>query len=776
MRKLLAGASFVSPLFVRSRTSTRHRLTRLCVVAATALGLLSFGGTLPAYSATTPPDTMTLTESDGVTTTDYPVQFARPFVQGEIPNFPTVYINGQSVPTQADVKLRWPDGSVKHAILSFLVPTFQANSTITLTFGNKTESNNTPLTAAQMEDPGYDFDAQIILMNSGTNKSVSALNMLQNGYFKYWVSGPIATTIILADHSAARRYDRGFDTYRPFRPIFEATFWPQIGKVKIRYIGEVANTQAYEDFTVTGLHLNAGHSVRKLVYAMPSAKLPFTMYASTRWTKTGWIHGAPSQVAMNPNLAYLEATGLVPSFDTSLKPSAEALANYGAEWTDPNAWSGTAPHTDIGDPGLWVGALDMSTPGGRYEIGLYPTWTVVWLYSGDINLQNEMFGQADLAGSWPMHFREGNSTKYFDREKTVPGIGKPISIRARPSLFTWPGYLMDPNYATPADAITPVGPYADGNSLPLAGGWVPDGAHQPDPYSIPYLVSGDYYYLEELQFWASYDSLKYDPTATRGPDGSYGGIFDEVRGDAWVFRNRVRTAVLSPDGSPEQSLFSALSNEAIAMWEGVHGVAGTPNFNTTLWTWGATSGRDWDYYGMNRVVSPLHFWINGCDQCVSEATYEMNASKVLYAYPTWQHSYLALSLKHAQELGFATHPLATWLSVFHLGQMNDAGYNPWLVGMYMTPSNVQPGGGWFATWSAVKSVYLPAYQSLTTWPDDATVDYTDHPYDLVVRAGLATITDQPNGPQTWTKINNMIGSTLLSNLNDDPKWGIVPRQ
>lgn len=754
--------------------SARRGFARLCASVVILLSLCSVGGAIAAHGATpNPANTATVTETDGVTTTNYPVQIARPFVKGEIPNFPTVFIDGQAVPTQADVKVRWPDGSVKHAVLSFLIPSFQANSTVTLTFGNQSSANNVPLTPAQMLDPSFDFDAQITVSNGGQQQTASARQMLQDRNFTYWTSGPIATTIILADHSANRAYDLGSDSYRPFRPIFHATFWPQIHKVKVRYIGEVANTEAYEDFTVDGLSLTAGNSSPQAVYSLPSAKLPFTMYASTRWTRTAWVGGAPSQMAMNPNLTYLESTGMVPSFDLSLRPSATALAQYGSEWTDPNAWNGTAPHSDVGDPGLWTNALDMSVGGGRYEIGLYPTWVVIWLYTGDINLQNEMFGQADLASSWPMHFREGNPAKFFDRAKTVPGIGKPISIRARPSLFTWPGYLMA-GYATPDDQITPVGTYADGSSAPLAGGWLPDGAHQPDPYSIPYMVSGDYWYLEELQFWTSFDSLKYDPTATRGSDGSYGGIFDEVRGDAWVFRNRVRAAVLSPDGTPEQQLFTDLTHEAVAIWEGVHGVTGTPYENTDLWVWGRDVGRNWTYFQMNGAISPLHFWSIGCDQCVQD--YEMDSSVVKSAYSTWTHNYLALAFKNAQEMGFETYPLLSWLSLFQLGQMNDPGYNPWLIGIYMTPSNKLPDGQWFQTWADVKAAFLPQYQTLTAWPDDATVTYTDHPYDLIARAALATMTDQPGGSQAWSNINQMIGPDLLSNLNDDPKWGIVPNQ
>jgi len=77
----------------------------------------------PVSDAQTPAEnSLTISESAVVTTSNYPVQIGRPFVQAEIKNFPQVLIDGQAVPTQSDVKERWPDGSVKHAILAFLIP------------------------------------------------------------------------------------------------------------------------------------------------------------------------------------------------------------------------------------------------------------------------------------------------------------------------------------------------------------------------------------------------------------------------------------------------------------------------------------------------------------------------------------------------------------------------------------------------------------------------------------------------------------------------------
>ena len=144
-----------------------------------------------------------ITEMASVSSSNYPVQIGRPFLQGEIANYPQVLVNGTAVTTQADVKQRYADGSVKHAILSFLIPVLPARSTVIVTFQNQSSGTNTPLTTAQMQDPIYNFDAQMQLAApncaSCPLKTASARAMLTAGACTYWTSGPVATTVITAD-------------------------------------------------------------------------------------------------------------------------------------------------------------------------------------------------------------------------------------------------------------------------------------------------------------------------------------------------------------------------------------------------------------------------------------------------------------------------------------------------------------------------------------------------------------------------------------------------
>lgn len=194
--------------------------------------------TLVQQVSAAPANTMTITNKSGSAQSNYPLQFARPFMQGEITNYPQVLVNGVAVTTQADVKQRYSDGSVKHAVISLIVPSIPASGSLTLTFQNQTSGNNTPLTKTEMLGSNFNFDATInATFANGTAGSASARAMLsaatdctsdpQTSPTKLcttWTSGPIASTVILADNSSARLYDFGSDSYRAVIPHFKPPF------------------------------------------------------------------------------------------------------------------------------------------------------------------------------------------------------------------------------------------------------------------------------------------------------------------------------------------------------------------------------------------------------------------------------------------------------------------------------------------------------------------------------------------------------------------------
>jgi hypothetical protein len=72
-----------------------------------------------------------------------------------------------------------------------------------------------------------------------------------------------------------------------------------------------------------------------------------------------------------------------------------------------------------------------------------------------------------------------------------------------------------------------------------------DVAHEPDLCYVPFLLTGDPYYLEELQFAATYNVLASNPQSR----GSY-CIGFAVRAHAWALRTLAHCARITPDDAP----------------------------------------------------------------------------------------------------------------------------------------------------------------------------------------------------------------------------------
>jgi hypothetical protein len=147
-----------------------------------------------------------------------------------------------------------------------------------------------------------------------------------------------------------------------------------------------------------------------------------------------------------------------------------------------------------------------------------------------------------------------------------------------------------------SDNMTSVGSIVAPASRP----WTADTAHQPSVYFPAYVLTGDPWYLEMLYAWAGisvFDNAPFSPyvcttqTANcsqyRGPTGAYGGLFgsNAARDVAWTLRGRVETAFAAPDGTPEKSYFTYMTNDALAKWEGGLGVTGTPFDSASIKTW-----------------------------------------------------------------------------------------------------------------------------------------------------------------------------------------------
>lgn len=224
---------------------------------------------------------------------------------------------------------------------------------------------------------------------------------------------------------------------------------------------------------------------------------------------TRWRTGPLPRIIKTPG--ELVAAKLVLPFDRSVARGRDAYPTYTYK---PFAWS---------EVGL---TPDMGSAGERQEIGLVTHAIAAWLTGGSAN---NMLVQAEAHGTSPVHYRQKNGVPSLD------GTGSMVDIN-------------DPKcrYASSYDNRDAVkaNPWFN-----MAGAKVrTDIAHYPNLCYVPYLATGDLYYLQEIQDAATYAVIWGNPEYRNFERGWLD--IGQVRGYAWAL-NLVASAYLAtPEVTP----------------------------------------------------------------------------------------------------------------------------------------------------------------------------------------------------------------------------------
>ena len=270
-------------------------------------------------------------------------------------------------------------------------------------------------------------------------------------------------------------------------------------------------------------------------------------FPHSRWRIDVWDDVRPD-LHIRHDAAQMIRTKAVPNYDASLigNIAASELASYDSFWqknaptevggmlsfpgkeercyvssalNGERSCDGVNYSLEVNTVGpMGVGGLAnwfMPATGGRPEIGLFPRWTASWLLSQDYSAYGAMIAAADGSGSWPIHMRdEATGLAATVADHSTKRFGRSISTCSRAS-----------------DCQRP---------------YSPDTAHQASFSFIPYLITGESYYLEELQFWAGFNTLQSD-AGFRARDKGLLERANQVRGAAWALRNLAHTAWATPD-------------------------------------------------------------------------------------------------------------------------------------------------------------------------------------------------------------------------------------
>jgi hypothetical protein len=523
----------------------------------------------------------------------------RYFAQGEIPNNPQPYLAGvASSSWQVTIRNRWSDGSVRFAYVCYSLTEIAISGSLVVDFRNTTSfchlGNQATCEAAGLDGAGMlafgggTWDAEMRVsadpVGATTQRTVNARTMLTASRFTYWTRGPLVTAVIVEDASSSRVYDFGWlgsgctapydtctwaddTTHRSLHPIFVLTFTQGVG-VNIEYILANYWTTTRQDQRYSlELHTSAGTAV--------FTKTGIRGIAQTWWRKTFRDGTAPVATNTDFNMEYMKYSKMIPPYRYPFGPITETAA-LGGQTSINGALAGWSGNINDDFPfactltGVSCGnrTRSYSATGGRGDRGFYPHWEALWLYTQRADLLNLVIGNAEYVTSQPHHLRE-LATGLANYRGSTAAFGMPISLNTRPTTNI--NLYM---YNT-SNLPTAVGPISGSQSLWT--GWAADNAHRHTHTQLAYLVTGDWFFMQEQSFLAHH--LFFWAQQVAHQSGQRKGTWGFVRAEelnhravAWHTWNLWRASLIIPDADPQHGYVREKLEDALAQHEGYYNI------------------------------------------------------------------------------------------------------------------------------------------------------------------------------------------------------------
>lgn len=505
--------------------------------------------------------------------------------------------DGTVLPLQADIKATHGDGSVRHAILTGILPRLAARDTAHIALIKADVPKPAASGASTMQGLlSSGLAASVKIVVDGSPYRATLAEALAGAKGGIWLDGPMVKewrgAVPLRANDGA--------THRLLTASFSVRWYPGIEK-QARVEIVVENTKSFQS-GARNLDYDVEVKVgERTVYA----KTGLRHYHHARWRQLSWWdQGRAPTILIHPDTAYLIGAGAVPNYDQGIKPTPSSLADQRKRLTPDK----------IGPMTVGPTTAHMPATGGRGDIGPLPLWSVRYLLSFDQGVHETMIAAAEGSGTWSIHLRD-ERTGYPLRADNP--ANRAVSTHMNLSNK---GPLPVPRCAGKGLCNTP---------------YEHDTSHQPSLAYLPYLLSGDYYYLEELQFWAASNPLETDP----GNSGYGQGLvrWQQVRGQAWSLRTLGQAAYITPDAHPLKNYFVKQLDNNLNFYHMTY-VVGNPN-------------RLGVYDGSGA-----------------------NAFKVTASAP-WQDDFLTWSFGHLVELGFdKALPILRWKAKYPVGRMTTPGF------------------------------------------------------------------------------------------------------
>ncbi|MBN1559660.1 chitobiase/beta-hexosaminidase C-terminal domain-containing protein [candidate division KSB1 bacterium] len=632
-----------------------------------------------------------LVEQNNMSFTDVPVTFGHVFAPGDVPtgaSIDAVYSSGTHLPTQVDAKATHADGSLRHAVITIMVPRLIAGETkrVLLQVANSTPSPS--LSCDELLETEY--DAHVSLLVDGQLFTASVRDVLQQDRSQTaheWLSGELVTEWLIR---APLRSASG-EEHPHLIARFHVRAYKDYNYVRTDVI--IENNWAYEP-QPSGFRYDVSISIGG-VQVYSKAGLEHTVHA--RWRKVFWWRQDPN-IFVKHNLDYLVRTKAIPNYDrrltiptsvtSSMRTACEPMENL-----------------DISDY--------MPATGAQDGIGPLPRWVSLYLLTMAPEAKLNTLANGDAAGSYAIHYRDKNTDL-------------PVTLDDYPYM-TLMGNEIDtynPNtgkYESFPEVINDMNRYS------------PDDAHQPSLAYAPYLVTGDYYFLEELQFWANWNMILANPYYRDLEKGLL--RWTQVRGQAWSLRTLGHAAYITPDAHPLKDYFVTRVQNNI------------------------------QYYRTTLVENPQ----------ANQLGYLEEGALLYgdYGLAPWQDDFFTWAVGHLVELGFAdARPLFVWKAKFVLGRMASDDYcwlNASAYALQVGASNHTP----FTTFAQVQQANFGnspcAGLEMLGYPESA----TGFGADMQPALALVTEADLSGAKLAWSRYESR---EPKQDYSVSPQFALVPRE
>jgi len=687
--------------------------------AAIAAFILAGCMQIPAQAANCDDPAITTVKAENLTgaaQVNQPITFGHVFAKGDIPANHLVeakLADNSVIPLQNDVKTRYEDGSIKHVILSGVIPSIAAGEVKTLSLGmyNVTE----PTSTSKVASFSAKHAPKVVITLNGVQYTADPAAKLQSGSYKQWLSGSIVNEYLvnvpLTDANGVAH------PHLNVRYAIRANSTVDAGRFDIT----VENNWAYEPNPSNLTYDVAVYLDGQKAYE----KLGVTHYHHSRWHKVFSV-GLADKANIKFDLPYMIKTGAIPNYDRSVVITQANIDSWKSQYAKANV--------DI--MGLGLVFPYMPNVGGRPDIGILPGWTATYLLTQDKDMKGMVLNSGDEAGSFSMHYRDKNTDR-------------PLR------LIDWPWAGWGGNLGDSKNPAT--GKYERFTDCvnSCSSPYTFETAHVPSLSFVPYMITGDYYYLEEMEFYMMASAYHMNPwyRGTPPSDGLF--VNNQIRQQAWELRGYAEGAFLIPDNDTLKSEATRILSKNLEWYNA--------------------------QYANNPAANKLSIFVH---------SYAFNEEDKRM-YKDWQGDFFTAAIGRAVELGFTDAvPMLKWKAKGPVDRMIAPGFC-WITA---TPYYFQVRDGVtsdypiYDSWAKVYQQSQPDNVRATTcgsaemavalgMPKAGMMignDATNSGYPANMQAALAYAVNSgiPGATDAW---NKFISRPVVMPYSSGPQFAIVPR-